>query len=86
MKLPKPVVNADWPQPGGYADNVMHHLSAAGELEREWSTSIGAGSSTSSRLTASPVISGGKIYVLDSEVQVTAYDAKIGRPSCGASI
>jgi outer membrane protein assembly factor BamB len=78
VKLPKPVVNGDWPQPGGYADNVMHHLSAAGELERAWSTNVGAGSSTASRLTASPVISNGKIYALDSEVQVTAYDAKSG--------
>ncbi len=78
VKLPKPVLNTEWPQPGGYADNVMHHLSASGELERAWSTGVGAGSSTSSRLTASPVISGGKIYALDSEVQVTAYDAKSG--------
>lgn len=78
VKLPKPVVNADWPQPGGYADNVMHHLSAAGELDSAWSTGVGAGSSTASRLTASPVVSGGKIYALDAEVQVTAYDAKSG--------
>jgi outer membrane protein assembly factor BamB len=76
--LPKPVVNADWPQPGGYADNVMHHLSATGELQRVWSTGIGSGSSKSSRLTASPVISGGKIFALDSETEVSAFDAKTG--------
>ncbi|MCE9522316.1 MAG: PQQ-like beta-propeller repeat protein [Alphaproteobacteria bacterium] len=78
VKLPKPVINADWPQPGGYADNVMHHLSAAGELERVWGSSIGSGSSKTSRLTASPVISGGKIFTLDSEVNVSAFDAKSG--------
>lgn len=76
--LPKPVVNADWPQPGGYADNVMHHLSAVGKLNRDWSTSIGSGSSSDTRLTASPVVSGGKVYVLDAEVNVSAYDAKSG--------
>ncbi len=76
--LPKPVVNPDWPQPGGYADNVMHHLSAAGKLDDRWSSSIGSGSSSSSRLTASPVIADGKIYVLDSEVNVSAFDAKSG--------
>jgi outer membrane protein assembly factor BamB len=76
--LPKPVANTDWPQPGGYADNVMHHLSAAGKLNREWDSSIGAGSSSDTRLTASPVISGGKIFVLDSQVNVSAYDAKSG--------
>ena len=76
--LPKPVVNADWSQPGGNPDNVMHHLSAAGKLKRDWSSSIGSGSSSSTRLTASPVIAGGKIYVLDSQVNVSAYDAKSG--------
>lgn len=76
--LPKPVVNADWPQPGGYADNVMHHLSAVGKLNREWGSSIGSGSSSDTRLTASPVVAGGKVYVLDAQVNVSAYDAKNG--------
>src|SRR5262245_50541840 len=78
VKLPKPVVNAEWPQPGGYADNVMHHLAAAGELETQWSVSVGQGSTSSSRLTASPVVAAGKVFVLDSEVEVSAYDAKSG--------
>jgi outer membrane protein assembly factor BamB len=78
VKLPKPVANPDWPQPGGYADNVMHHLAAPGELEDIWSSSVGAGSSKDSRLTASPVVAGGKVFVLDSEVEVSAYDAKSG--------
>jgi outer membrane protein assembly factor BamB len=76
--LPKPVVNPEWPQPGGYADNVMHHLAAGGELDDAWSTSVGAGSSSASRLTASPVVAAGKIFVLDSEVEVSAYEAKSG--------
>ena len=78
VKLPKPVVNADWPQPGGYADNAMHHLSASGNLDEVWSRSIGSGSSSSTRLTASPVVADGKIFVLDSLVDVSAYDAKSG--------
>ncbi|MDZ4866720.1 MAG: PQQ-binding-like beta-propeller repeat protein [Alphaproteobacteria bacterium] len=78
VKLPKPTVNAEWPQPGGYADNVMHHLAAGGELQQQWSVSVGQGSSTSSRLTASPVVAAGKVFVLDSEVEVSAYDSKSG--------
>lgn len=76
--LPKPVVNTDWPQPGGYADNVMHHLSASGKLNADWGSGIGSGSSSDARLTASPVVSGGKIFVLDAQVNVSAYDAKSG--------
>lgn len=76
--LPKPTINPDWPQPGGYADNAMHHLSAAGKLERDWDSGIGSGSSSSTRLTASPVVADGKVFVLDSEVRVSAYNAKNG--------
>lgn len=78
VKLPRPVVNPDWPQPGGYADNVMHHLAVAGNLDRIWSSSAGQGSSSASRLTASPVMAGGAVYTLDSEVVVSAFNAKSG--------
>jgi outer membrane protein assembly factor BamB len=76
--LPAPFVNPDWPEPGGYADNVMHHLSAPGELREVWSSSVGSGSSTNARLTASPVIAAGKIFALDSEANVAAFDQKSG--------
>ena len=76
--LPKPSVNPDWPQPGGYADNAMHHLSAAGALAEVWDTGIGSGSTSSTRLTASPVIADGMVFVLDSEVRVSAYDVASG--------
>ena len=76
--LPAPFVNPDWPQPGGYADNVMHHLSAPGELKEIWSSSVGSGSSTDARLTASPVIADGKIFALDANANVGAYDEKSG--------
>ncbi len=76
--LPAPFVNPDWPEPGGYADNAMHHLSAPGELKQVWSTSAGSGSSTSARVTASPVIAGGKVYTLDAGANVSAFDEKTG--------
>lgn len=76
--LPKPTVNGDWPQPGGYSDNAMHHLSASGKLDEIWNTGIGSGSTSSTRLTASPVVADSKVFVLDSEVQVSAYDSKTG--------
>lgn len=57
----------------------MHHLSAAGNLEDQWDSGIGSGSTSSTRLTASPVVADGKIFVLDSEVQVSAYNSKTGK-------
>lgn len=84
--LPQPFVNPDWPEPGGYADNVMHHLSAPGELKEVWSASAGEGSSTNARLTASPVIGGGKIYALDSNANVAAFDQKTGEKVWSADL
>lgn len=76
--LPKPSVNAEWPQPGGFPDNAMHHLSASGKLDEQWNSGIGSGSTSSTRLTASPIVADGKVFVLDSEVQVSAYNSKNG--------
>src|SRR4029079_2970175 len=76
--LPQPFVNPDWPEPGGYADNAMHHLSAPGELKAVWRASAGTGSSTNARLTASPVIADGMIFTLDANANVTAFDEKSG--------
>jgi len=76
--LPKPFVNPDWPEPGGYADNAMHHLSAPGELKEVWNSDAGTGSSSSARLTASPVVADGKIFTLDAAARVSAFDEKTG--------
>ena len=77
--LPAPYRNADWPQPGGYADNALHHLEASGPLRRIWDADAGRGSDSKSRLTAPPVIGGGRIYTLDAEAHVYVFDLA-GRP------
>ncbi|ABS65092.1 Pyrrolo-quinoline quinone [Parvibaculum lavamentivorans DS-1] len=77
--LPQPYVNEAWPQPGGTADNVMHHLAAPGSLQRIWSVDAGAGSGRVAQLVASPVIADGKIFVLDAETNVRAFDQATGK-------
>ena len=79
VKLPKPYVNPDWPQPGGYADNAMHHLAASGSLTRLWSVDAGSGTSGIAQLTASPIVAEGRVYVLDAETTVRAFDAASGK-------
>ncbi len=78
IKLPASVLNSDWTQPGGNASNNLQHLSAKGELNRIWSADIGAGSSSSVRLVATPVIGAGRIYTLDAEATLRAMDAASG--------
>jgi outer membrane protein assembly factor BamB len=78
VQLPPPYRNTEWPEPGGYADNVMHHLEAAGPLQQIWSASAGKGSDEDSRLSAPPIVAEGRIYALDAESNVTAFDANTG--------
>jgi outer membrane protein assembly factor BamB len=78
--LPPPYRNADWPQPGGYAANVMYHLEVPGRLRKIWSQSAGKGNDIDSHLTSSPVIGGGLIYALDSEAHIYVFRATDGRP------
>ena len=76
--LPAPYVNENWAQPGGFPDNVLHHLDGAEVLTRAWRVSAGAGSGSRGRLTAPPIVADGRIYVLDSRGSVHAFDATSG--------
>jgi outer membrane protein assembly factor BamB len=86
VQLPPPYKNAEWPEPGGYASNAMYHLEAPGPLRVLWQQDAGKGSDTDSRLTAPPVIADGRIFVLDSEAHVFAFDAQTGNPLWDRSI
>lgn len=76
--LPPPYVNPDWPEPGGYADNVMHHLQVSGNLDELWSTDGGAGSSSATKLATTPIVAEGRVYLLDAEATVRAFDMHTG--------
>ncbi len=80
VTLPRPYANHNWPEPGGYSTNAMYHLEASGPLQQIWTQDAGKGSDSSSRLTAPPVIDDGRIYVLDSEAHVFAFNAATGAP------
>jgi outer membrane protein assembly factor BamB len=79
--LPPPYRNPEWPEPGGYSSNAMYHLEANGPLGVAWQQDAGKGSDSESRLTAPPVVANGRVYVLDAESHVFAYDAKSGTPA-----
>jgi len=78
ITLPAPVVNPDWPEPGGYPNHAMQHLSLPDRLARVWSKSTGEGASRYSRVLSHPVVEKGRVYAMDGAVQVGAYDAATG--------
>jgi len=79
--LPRPYLNPDWPEPGGYATNAMYHLEGNGPLNQIWEQDAGKGSDSESHLTAPPIIAAGRVFVLDSEAHVFAFNAGSGNPA-----
>ncbi len=78
ITLPPAYENVSWPQPGGEADHTLHHLQSAVNLEKVWSADIGSGGKREI-LTAPPVVADSKLYIIDSEARVSAFDAKTGK-------
>lgn len=79
VRLPAPVDVAEWPQPGGNATNVLHHVVARGDLKKIWKTSVGKGDSGTARVTASPIVADGKVFAMDAKARISALDAKSGK-------
>src|SRR6516162_414068 len=85
ISLPAPVVNPDWPEPGGYPNHAMQHLSLPDSLTQVWKASTGEGASRYSRVLSHPIVEKGRVYAMDGAVQVSAYDAATGDPMAGRS-
>ncbi len=77
--LPAPQENASWSQPGGVASNAPGHLAYSGAAKTIWSEDAGAGSNSDGKVTALPIVFGGKIFTLDREGRVTAFALNGGR-------
>ena len=78
ISLPAERTNEAWSQPGGTANNSPGHLALPATLKVGWTASAGSGSSSSGKLTASPIVYGGNVYTLDTVGSVTAFSAAGG--------
>ncbi len=72
--LPPPVANVDWPQAGGNPSHHMGHLQVRDALDPAWKAGIGEGGGYRSKITAQPVVAAGRVFTMDSDAVVTAYD------------
>ncbi len=78
VTLPAPLANADWPQAGGTATHDMEHPALRDAATQAWSSSIGAGGGYRRKITSGPVVAGGRVFTLDSDAVVAAFDAATG--------
>lgn len=78
MVLPAPVANAEWAQSGGNASKSMGHLALGSALGRAYTVSIGYGTTMAARLASPPVVGGGRVFTIDTNATVRAFDARTG--------
>ncbi len=75
--LPPALPFAEWPQAGGGPTHVVGHVAVSG-LQPGWRASIGDGGGYRAKITAQPVVSGGRVFTMDSDGQVAAFDVATG--------
>jgi outer membrane protein assembly factor BamB len=78
IALPTAQRNENWSQPGGVPNNAPGHLALAASIKTVWTADAGTGSSFYGKLTASPIVSEGKVLTLDAAGTVTAFDVASG--------
>ncbi|MFN3515011.1 MAG: PQQ-binding-like beta-propeller repeat protein [Phenylobacterium sp.] len=76
--LPTPTPMSEWPVPGGNLEQAVGHAEGGGNLSVVWRRDFGQGSKGGHHVTAPPVAAGGKIFVMDGEARVSAFDAQSG--------
>ncbi len=77
--LPRPFVNPDWPQSGGYPSFAMQHLQVGDLPQVAWRVSVGSGSSSDSQIIAPPVVAADRVFIKDATTTVSALDANSGK-------
>lgn len=79
VQLPPPVPSTDWAQAGVSSAKVSGNLEAGSAFQVAWRQSIGAGSDVKRRIVAAPVVKDGRIYTIDANQTVSAFDTAAGR-------
>ncbi|GAC1344101.1 MAG: PQQ-like beta-propeller repeat protein [Acetobacteraceae bacterium] len=77
IAVPPPAPFPDWVQAGGTATHVVGHVAVSG-LQPAWRAGIGDGGGYRAQITAQPVVAGGRVFTMDSNGQVAAFDLQTG--------
>lgn len=75
ISLPAMQSNADWGQRGQNARHAAPHAALGAAPQQLWTTKVGAGSSRKNRISAAPVVAGGRIFTMDAGSTVAATSA-----------
>jgi|APSaa5957512535_1039671.scaffolds.fasta_scaffold01528_2 outer membrane protein assembly factor BamB len=86
IRLPRPQINENWPQQGGFANHAMHHLALAVDPQEVWARSVGDGGDDDAPILSGPVVANGLVFTMDSDAVVTARRADNGETVWSADI
>lgn len=79
VTVPAATANTDWSQSGGNASKSMGHVALGDAPQQVWSVSIGNGNSFRTRLVSEPVAADGRVYTVDTEGRVRAFNIQNGQ-------
>ncbi|MDQ2066619.1 PQQ-binding-like beta-propeller repeat protein [Xinfangfangia sp. CPCC 101601] len=72
ISLPAAQMNAEWAQRNGNARHVAPHAALSKAPNAVWAANIGASNSRKNRISAAPVVAGGRVFAMDSSAVVSA--------------
>lgn len=72
IRLAEPRANADWTHRNGSPTHMIRHPALGASLSQAFAAPIGEGDGRRVRITADPVVAGGRVFTLDAISTVTA--------------
>jgi outer membrane protein assembly factor BamB len=72
VSLPAQTTNADWTQRSGNARHIPPHGALSAQPVRVFSVTIGTGNSRKNRISAAPIVAGGRVFTLDATATLAA--------------
>ena len=79
VTLPPAESNQDWPQPGRVPTHIEGNVGWTGGDKIVWQIATGTGQGFRSQLTASPLVADGRVYTMDANAVIDAFDVETGR-------
>ena len=73
IALPAQVAHPEWTHKAGAPDHSIQHPALGPALRRVWSADLGRAADRRHRITADPVVAGGRVFALDSRARVSAF-------------
>ena len=77
--IPAPQINPAWTQTSINAQHIVGNLKAGFTLKEEWAENFGNGINKRNIMLAAPVVSDNRIFVMDTQGKVSAFDLKNGK-------